>query len=116
MLQECKGFFISKEHIDSVIDALAEYFTAERVSLVDRAVKERMDELSGILLEADLGPEYDEDGNIVGIVLLGEKIHDADKVFDVLASFVGDGASIEVADEWGRKRCWTFIGGSCAEI
>ena len=61
-------------------------------------------------------PEMDDDGNIVGVEFVGEKIsYSEDTMFDAIAPYVEDGSFIEMTGEDGCMWRWVFKNGTCKE-
>lgn len=56
-------------------------------------------------------PECDDDGNIVSLDFLGEKLGNEDFLFGVIAPFVKDGSNVQMAGEDGRVWQWLFHSG-----
>lgn len=60
--------------------------------------------------------ELDNDGNIVDVEFIGEKLRDDFAKFRSIASYVKDGSFIEMIDEQGEQWRWVFKDGTCCEI
>lgn len=56
--------------------------------------------------------EFDDLGNVNGILFEGEKLGDEEQIFDAIATLVLDGNFIELMGEDGERWRWVFRNGS----
>lgn len=58
-------------------------------------------------------PNLGEDGNVVGIEFLGEKLGEDEVLFEAIAPFVAEGSYISMKGENGGQWKWEFVNGKC---
>jgi len=60
--------------------------------------------------------DTDEEGNIVDISFIGEKLGDDETLFKSIARFVNPGCYIQMEGEDGTLWRWVFDGANCKEV
>ena len=69
------------------------------------------------LEEYGYAPKIDDDGNVVDLDFVGDKIaYDEEVMFKKIATYVEDGSYIEMSGEDGARWRWVFSSGTVKEV
>ena len=116
----CEGFLIkakNKVKAFQAIQALAMEIkkSKERFHWFEADEVLACKNLNEVLTFWEWEPEEDENGDIVSLSFVSEKLGDEVKMFKAIAPFVKKGAYIEMSGEEGHLWRWIFNGKHCDE-
>lgn len=109
MSQMETSFFIAGEDIPQTLSAIHQ-LPNKRYSWVNDF--HNLYSLEEVMREWRWDINFDEEGNVIDIEFIGEKLGDDPLLFEAIAPFVKDGSCIEMLGEDGDRWRWSFTNGS----
>jgi hypothetical protein len=114
-LSEC-NFMIKAENQSKALVALKELFKDKHLMGVASHTIQKCRHLEVALEEIGYEATFDDDGHIVNLEFLCEKLSDELEVFNSIAPYVEENSYIEMYGEYGGMWRYIFIDGECKEI
>lgn len=114
------SFYIKSNNKEHIFDAIINYFRkgeklkwiSSKAVINTTCLQEAMEEI-GYHLKYEHG---DDQGDVIGIEFLGEKLGDEFIIWKVIAPYVEPNSFIEMTGYDGCKWRWVFKDGECQEI